>query len=329
MQKPESKYWHTKKGFINPEGRETLRGFRFTTVRWLLNRIFKKPYKIGKDLPENHLLTQTESKSFFAAHSNTPSMTWLGHASFIFRINGLTILTDPLLSGTPGLSLIRGLKRIPCPIRSSDFQADLLLLSHEHADHIHHPTLRDLQNKSRIQPITPLGLSKKIQKHNFKKVIELDWFDDIDVGHDVRITAVPAVHYSDFSNSTLWAGYIISFKDKRGEEKKIYFAGDTDYGSFIKRDIAPLGPFDIACVGVGGFHLSFPTNAEAVHTNPEEAIQIAQEFGVKKLIGMHWGTIRMGDENPNELLPRMKKHAEEIDYTGKITMLRIGETISI
>lgn len=323
------KYWHTKRGFINPDGRHTLRGFRFTTLRWLWSRIFVKPYKLGVDLPLDHALSSQEAKSLFDKHSPISSITWLGHVCFLFRINGVTIITDPLLFGNPGPSFIKGLKRIESPLLAKDLNIDVLLLSHEHADHIHHPTLKIISNKLNIQVVTPVGISKKIQRHGFRQATELDWFESMNIGNKIKITAVPAVHYSNFSNTTLWAGYIISYLDNSGIEKKIYFAGDTDYGSFIQKDIAPLGPFDVACVGVGGFYLSFPTNAEIVHTNPEEAIDVAKEIKAKRIIGMHWGTMRMGDEDPNELLPRMKKQAEKNGYTGGVSMLRIGETVPI
>jgi L-ascorbate metabolism protein UlaG (beta-lactamase superfamily) len=118
-------------------------------------------------------------------------------------------------------------------------------------------------------------------------------------------------------------------KDTSGKEWKIYFSGDTGYGSFEKEEIAPYGPFDLALIGVGGHHLSFLSAAPLVHSNSEEAIQIAQEINAKKIIGMHWGTAKMGDEKPTELHPRMLNHAEKIKYTGEVIMMRIGETLKI
>ena len=329
MEQVNKKYWHTNKGFVNPKGNDTTLGFRFATIRWLWSRMMTKPYRIGIDLPNNHILAHEEALALFGKYANTSSLTWLGHASFLFRINGVSILTDPLLFGCPGPAFLKGLHRIPSPLQPEDFDMDVLLLSHEHLDHIHHPSLRSLKEKESIQPIVPLGVGQKIQNHGFKNATELDWFEGVDIGNSIKITAVPAVHYSNFSNTTLWAGFVISFVDSGGTEKKIYFAGDTDYGAFMKRDVASYGPFDIACIGVGGFYLPFPSRAEIVHTNPEEAVQTSKDVNAKKLIGMHWGTMKMADEDPNEILPRMHKHAEKIDYKGEVIMLRIGETKGI
>ena len=324
------KYWHTKFGFINPKGSHHIEGIYSNAVRWVLNRALTPPYKLGVDVPSDHVLSRDKALSSLAKHKGIPSITWLGHATFLIRINGISILTDPLLFGNPGPSWVRALKRLPNPLQSEDLgKINVLLLSHKHGDHVHLPSLRSLKQKTDIQPVVSLGVTKKVKKCSFKKSVELDWFDDYKINDDVKITAVPALHYSNMINSTLWAGFVITFKDGFYAERKIYFSGDTGYGPFMKRDIAPYGPFDIACIGLGSFCLNFPTGADLVHTNPEEAIQAAKDIDAKKIIGMHWGTVKQADENPRELEPRMRTHAEKIKYIGNITMLRIGETIPI
>ena len=324
-----NKYWHTKKGFRNPKGSLLLRGFRFASIRWIWSRLFKQPYVLGKDLPHDHILKTDEAKELLEKNVNNNSITWLGHASFLMRINGINILTDPLLFGNPGPSIIKSLSRLPSPLQSKDFNTDVLLLSHEHPDHVHHPTLRSLRTKKNIQPVTPLGLSNKIKKYNFKKTVEIDWFEEYVVNENVTITAVPAVHYSDFSNTSLWSGFIISFVDANNSKKKIYFGGDSGYGEFFKHDIAPRGPFELALIGIGAFDLPFKSHAPIVHTTPEQAIRIAQEINAKNLIGMHWGTMRMADEDPTTLFPRARQEAETRGYTGSIIQIAIGETISL
>jgi len=324
------KYWHIGNTFRNPEKCFQTKGFHFASVRWIFTRIFKSPYKFGVDLPMNHVLSKEEALSLREAYKDVPSITWLGHASFLIKIGDTQILIDPILFGTPATSFLRGLKRLPCPLQAKELsETNVLLLSHDHADHVHHPSLKSILKKENIQPIVPLGMSKTIKRYKFKKPVELDYFEAYQINNTVKITAVPSVHYSDFSNSTLWSGFIISFTDKDGETKNIYFSGDTGYGPFIQRDIAPYGPFDVAIIGVGGFDLPYKSRAPVVHTNPEQAIDIAKEIQAQKIIGMHWGTIRMADEDPNTLFPRMVQKAKEIGYEGEIKMLRIGETIAI
>lgn len=322
------KYWHTKDGFICPEGGINTRGVRFATFRWLANWLFKKPYELGKDLPIDHVMTREEAVLLLNEQPDF-SLTWLGHATFLIRVNGVSILTDPLLFGNPAPGIMRSMKRLPNPLSADDFNVDVLLLSHEHHDHIHHPSLGSLLNKETIQPVIPLGMSGKIKKYTFKKPVELDWFDSYVINDSVSVTAVPAIHYSNSSNSSLWSGYVITYKDSEGNKRKIYFGGDTGYGEFFSRDIAPYGPFDVAILGIGAFYISFPTRAPVVHTSPEQAVEAAKEVNAKKLIGMHWGTIKLAEEDPKTLFPRARAHAKEIGYEGNITQMRIGETIPL
>lgn len=80
---------------------------------------------------------------------------------------------------------------------------------------------------------------------------------------------------------------------------------------------------------IGAFYLNFSSRAPLIHASPEEAVNIAKEIKTKKIIGMHWGSIKLASENPKELFPRIQKHAQEIEYNGEVMILRIGETISI
>lgn len=323
------KYWHLKPSFKNPKENLLPTGFRFASICWVLSRIFVKPYVLGKDLPHNHLLEASKAIEFLDKHAHTNSITWLGHATFLIKVNGINILTDPLLFGNPAPFIVRGLRRLPSPIQADDFNVDVLLLSHEHGDHLHHPTLKSINFKKNIQAVVPLGVGKKIAKHNFKKTIELNWSEEYQINERVLITAVPAVHYSNFSDTNLWSGFIIEFKDENNLTKKIYFGGDTGYGEFLKRDVSPYGPFDLALVGIGSFELPFNSRAPIVHTTPEQAVRIASDINSKKLIGMHWGTIKMADEDPMTLFPRAKKEAQVCGYTGEIIQMAIGETISL
>lgn len=324
------KYWHTERGFISPgvEDPITLKD-KLKVFWWILTRIFKSPYQLGVDFPVTHALQRKEALSLQEKYSVTPSVTWLGHASFVFKIGNINILTDPILFGTPGSFFVRSLKRLPCPFSVSDLEnIDLLLISHEHYDHLHIPSLKSLLNPHNIQPIVPIGVGSKLKKIKFRQPIEVDWFENYK-SQNIKITAVPAIHYSDFKKRNLWSGYVISATNKNGKEVKIYFSGDSGYGSFIKKNIAPFGPFDAICIGVGGHHLNFTSRAPLVHTSPEQAVQTAHDVGAKRIIGMHWGTIRTSDEDQSNLRAQMAKHAKNIGYNGDVCLLRIGETIPI
>ena len=281
------------------------------------------PLDVGRDLPSDHLLPTAEVKKNLL--ENTDTITWLGHCAFLIKVAGITILTDTFLEGCAGSSLLRGLRRIPSPLLPEDIPPiDILLLSHGHYDHFLDSNIQRLSSKSAARCIVPLKLGDRLRSCGFQHITELDWFKEEKINSTV-ITAMPAIHYSDpFFNRTLWCGYKIDF----GNGVSIYFAGDSGYGSTFARDIRPYGPFSLALVGIGSLTVSGYKRAKGhkVHSNPEEAVQIAIDTQAQNLIGMHWGTVRMGDEDQLELPKRLVVAAKEKEYPGSVSLMRIGET---
>jgi N-acyl-phosphatidylethanolamine-hydrolysing phospholipase D len=323
-------FHHRLFGFRNPEGSRDV-GITFrNTIKYLHSRLRVSPPEIGKDVPADFVLGESETLAGFnhAKEASTEALAWLGHCSFLLAIGGTTILTDPFLDGIAGPSWLRGLERIPSPLPPERLpHIDILLQSHAHYDHLHAPSLKRIPVSSDTQVIAPLRVGRKFRRFGYRNITELDWHD-VWENDTLRIRALPAIHYSEqMFGWSLWAGFSI---ESLVTGKRIYFSGDTGYGPIFARDIAAYGPFDVACIGVGGYRVdSYASAAPFVHTNPEEALHAGLEIGAKRLIGMHCGTVRMTDETLQEITKRLGAAAEGTSLEGKARVLNIGETMPL
>jgi len=279
------------------------------------------------EVPPDHVLDVATAlagwRALVAGGGN--GVLWLGHAAFLIRIGGLTVLTDPWLDDwaapRPGL----GPKRyVPPGIPVGDLPpVDVLLLSHNHYDHLCLPTLRKLPGKERMLALTPLGVGRYLKGLGFARLRELDWQEEV-TERGVRLTCLPAIHQSARTafdrNRTLWAGYALD--DGR---HRICFGGDSGYGPVFAETGARHGPFDLAIIGIGAYE---PRGImRAVHTTPEEAVDIARDLRADRILGMHWGTVVLTEEPPFEPPVRFRAAAAAAGYDGADAwLLKIGET---
>ena len=174
--------------------------------------------------------------------------------------------------------------------------------------------------------LVPLKLSKYFK--NYKDVNELDWYQEIQVNKDIKVTLLPAVHWSKRSltdtNKTLWGNFLIEYKDK-----KILFACDTGVGDIYKELGEKYGPIDLTFINIGAYNF-YPMSSEKdmsiYHTNPEEALQVAKDLKSKKVIGMHWGTVVLSLEPIMEPPKRFKDSASTYGYKKEDAIIfKIGE----
>mgnify|MGYP001384719223 FL=1 len=263
-------------------------------------------------------------------YKNDDYVMWVGHATFIIKLGDTTIITDPLFSKNTG-PLIFGPKRYVDPaIKLKEIpKIDLFLLTHNHYDHQDMSTIRNFPYKD-AKVITPLKLAKYFK--NFKDVNELDWYEDIKVGDDIKVTLLPAVHWSKRglfdTNKTLWGNFLIEYKNK-----KILFACDTGVGEIYKSLGKKYGPIDLTFINIGAYNF-FPImpikDKSVYHTNPEEALKIAKDLNSKKVIGMHWGTVVLSLEPIMEPPLRFKSGAERYGFKKEDAIIfKIGETKKI
>ncbi len=278
------------------------------------------------DVPDDHYLSEKDSIRQFHELDGENSITWLGHATFLIRIYGKTILTDPFLTEfaspfwefgprryvQPGISLAN----LP-PI-------DMVVVSHNHLDHLDAETVESLQGKEKIHVFVPLGLKEFFKDRGYTNIEELDWNESSTYG-GIELTALPVVHFSgrglNDKNKTLWCSWSIS-----SQYKKVFFSGDTSYSPTIFKTIGKEnGPYDLAIVSIGAYKTR--KFGPASHLAPEEAVKVAMETKSNTALAMHWGTIELSDEPLWEPPIRFKKAAQDNGISSEQTwVMKIGET---
>ena len=314
-------YHHLPDGtFRNPEGSPK----RDENIKWSFKTFNKEKKKLKIEFPSNHVIEREKVLENLEKYKNDNYVAWIGHATFLIKLGDTTIITDPLFSKNSG-PLIFGPKRyVESAIKLNEIpKTDLFLLTHNHYDHLDYSTIRNFPHK-KSKVLVPLKLSKYFTRNEFKDVNELDWYDDIKV-NDLKITFLPAVHWSKRTltdtNKTLWGNFLIEYKDK-----KILFACDTGYGNIYKKLGEKYGPIDLTFINIGAYDFRPMFEKSVYHTNPEEALNIAQDLKSKKVIGMHWGTVVLSLEPIMEPPVRFKTNAEKYGYKKEDAILfKIGE----
>ena len=314
-------YHHLPDGtFRNPEGSPV----RSKDVKFSYRQFTKEKKKIDLSIPDDLVVDKETVLSDLKKYENEDYIAWIGHATFLIKLGNTTIITDPVFSKNAG-PLIFGPDRFTEPALSLDEipKTDLFLLTHNHYDHLDKSTIRKFPFKD-AKVLLPLKLGKYF-KPRFKDINEMDWYDEIKVNNDLKITFLPAVHWSKRSltdtNKTLWGNFLIEYKGK-----KILFASDTGYGNIYKDLGEKYGPIDITMINIGAYNFKPMFDKSIYHTTPEEALNVAQDLKSKKVIGMHWGTFVLSLEPIMEPRKRFKDNAENFGFNKKDAIVfKIGE----
>ncbi len=238
--------------------------------------------------------------------ATTPSTgfrtTWLGHSTVLLELDGMRILTDPVFGKRVSPVNFIGPRRFhPVPATLAELPPlDLVLLSHDHFDHLCKSTIVALA-KTEVPIVTALGVGAHLEAFGFApgRITELDWNESIEIG-GLKITATPSQHFSGRSlrgrNTTLWASWVI-----QSERRKVFFSGDTGLTNEFEEIGAKHGPFDLVMLEIGAFHPSWGT----IHLGPENALEAFRMLGGGTLLPVHWGTFSLGFhawDEPGELL---------------------------
>jgi len=221
------------------------------------------------------------------------AITFINHASFLIRLPGAVVLTDPIFSERCSPVAWAGPRRARPPgVALRDLpRPDIVLLSHNHYDHMDLPSLREIHRRHAPRFITALGNAAVLRRIGIAAE-ELDWWQDVTIG-PLRITATQARHFSARTpfdrNRALWAGFMISTG-----ASQILFAGDSAMGTHWRDIRARLGPPDIALLPIGAYEPRW--FMAAAHMNPAEAVQAHRDLGARRSVGMHFGTFQLTDE---------------------------------
>jgi L-ascorbate metabolism protein UlaG (beta-lactamase superfamily) len=281
--------------FFNPDGVDTDRSIR-DVLRWKLK-------ETAAPWPRSVPVHQT------VPDASVPGLrvTVVGHASVLIQADGLNVLTDPIWSARASPISFAGPRRVWAP--GIAFEAlpkiDVVLLSHNHYDHLDLATLRRLHVSHNPLIVTPLGNDVILRRAiPGVRAVAGDWWDRINIGKNAAVTIVPTYHWSSRTGRdrrmALWSGFMLST-----DAGHTYFSGDTGYGSGrIFRDIRQrIGRPDLALIPIGAYAPRWFMCAQ--HTDPNEAVQILEDLEAARAVGIHWGVFRLTDEprdEPPELL---------------------------
>ena len=316
----EKPYHHLPDGtFRNPEGSPV----RSKDVKFSYKTFTKEKKKIDITVPKDHVIDKKIVKENLEKFKDDDYIAWIGHATFLIKLGETTIITDPVFSKNAG-PLIFGPKRYVKPALDLKEipKTDVFLLTHNHYDHQDMSTIRGFPYKD-AKVLLPLNLGKYFKRYN--DVNEMDWYDEIKINDDLKITLLPAVHWSKRSltdtNKTLWGNFLIEYKNK-----KILFACDTGYGNIYKELGEKYGPIDLSMINIGAYDFRPMFEKSIYHTTPEEALEIAQDLKSKKVLGTHWGTFVLSLEPIMEPPVRFKNSAEKYGFKKEDAIIyKIGE----
>jgi L-ascorbate metabolism protein UlaG (beta-lactamase superfamily) len=240
-------------------------------------------------------------------------VTMVGHATLLIQVGGLNVLTDPLWSDRASPVGFAGPRRVTAPgIAFADLPPiDVVLLSHNHYDHLDVATLRRLDAAHHPLIVTPLGNDAIVRKAApGARIVTGDWGSSFPLGRDCEVSIVPAHHWSARGmgdrRMALWGGFML-----RTPLGLIYFAGDTGYGdgAIFRTMRERYGSPDVALLPIGAYAPRWFMAAQ--HTDPDEAVRIMVDLDARKAIGIHWGSFQLTDEAREEPLALLRAALQE------------------
>jgi L-ascorbate metabolism protein UlaG (beta-lactamase superfamily) len=218
--------------------------------------------------------------------------TWLGHSTVLLEIDGLRVLTDPVWGPRASPSTLAGPKRFqPVPVRLREMPpVDLIVLSHDHYDHLDYPTIAALA-RTDIPFVTSLGVGAHLEAFGVRpeRITELDWWETHALpGAELSVTAAPSQHFSGRAlkdrNATLWSAMVIATPRHR-----VFFSGDTGLTGEYAAIRSRLGPFDLVMLEVGAHHPAWGD----IHLGPVNALEAHALLGGGPFLPVHWGTFAL------------------------------------
>jgi L-ascorbate metabolism protein UlaG (beta-lactamase superfamily) len=326
QQAPGKPWHHTSEGFRNPVGSPE-RSSWTDRLPWVLGRFLGFSLSAeAAPTPPGHVLPLDRVKAGLAATSGKNTVTWIGHMTALLRLDGKNVLTDPWLTDYASPVRPLGPKRYTPPALRVDQlpPIDFVVVSHSHFEHLDLPTIETLPNRDRITALVPLGLGRFFRDSGYGKVVELDWEQTATI-NGVTFTALPVIHWSKRSlfatNDTLWAGWAIQSQSGA----RVYFGGDAEYGPVYKDVAKRHGGFDLALLSIGAFIPRIVMNGS--HCVPEDCLRISMDLGAHTHLGIHWGTVQLGDDKPADSIRRFRAGGRALGLPDdRVWLMKIGET---
>ena len=315
-------------GFRNPWPDAAVRGFR-DLLRW---RLVDRPRESLAPTPAfDSFPRKSPSLVTPRAAPGQRTVTWIGHSTLLLQLGPLNVLTDPMWSDRASPFQWIGPKRMMPPGVQFDTlpEVDVVLLSHNHYDHLDASTVRRIaQRFPNASWLCPLQVGRLLRSLGVRHLVERDWWQSVKTPV-LRATPTPAQHFSARGigdrGDTLWCGWTIE-----ADGVRVYFAGDTALHPEFGEIGAKLGPFDLALLPIGAYEPRW--FMRSVHMNPADAIRayraiIESSARACPCVPIHWGTFRLTDE-PMDEPPRIFRELwEKAGFNSEMLWtMSVGET---
>jgi len=262
------------------------------------------------------------SLQFDKSNFKNGDFVWLGHSTILLRTADLTILIDPVFNSASPVQFMIKPFAMENQNRIEDLPPiDVVLISHDHYDHLDYGTIKDLSDKVG-QFIVPLGIRSHLRKWGIseEKISDLDWYEN-SIVNNVEFVLAPSRHFSGRAVKryrTLWGSWIV-----KSESLSMYFSGDSGYFDEFKKIGNTYGPFDIAFMENGAYN----TNWNQIHLMPEKSVEASIDLKAERYFPIHWGKFDLSTHHWAEPIERATAAADE---TGVSMVLpRVGETFNL
>ena len=283
-------------------------------------------YVTAEDLaPERNLDVVKADPSQLNNPNKKTQLMWFGHSSFLLQTANQNLLFDPIFSDFAAPHSALGSKRYSkeLPIEPENLPPiDAVVISHDHYDHLDYPSIMRIDAKVKHYYV-PLGVGQHLLLWGIapERISEMDWWQDTDL-NGIKLTLTPARHFSgrrlNNNNSTLWGGWMVE-----APEQRVFFSGDSGYGPHFKEIGQRFGPIDIALVEAGQYNYRW----QAIHMQPNESVQAAQDLGARIMMPVHWGAFTLSlhawDEPAEQTTLIAQKQGQAI------VIPRIGELMQL
>jgi L-ascorbate metabolism protein UlaG (beta-lactamase superfamily) len=270
-------------------------------------RFFNPHARQGKSLEDLRRWRQTRQKQEWPEHVEDPTFpppgrvapdriaaTFIGHSTFLVQLGGVCVLIDPIWSKRCSPVFFAGPRRVRRPGQRLEALpgVDLLLVTHNHYDHMDLPTLRRVRARWAPSVATGLGNTRHLAKADIRSAIELDWWQSTELA-GARVTYVPAQHFSARGlydrNRCLWGGFVVE-----AGGAIVYFAGDSGYCPHFAEIGRRFPRIDLALLPIGAYEPRWFMRQQ--HVDPEEAVRAHLDLGARRSLGMHFGTFQLTEE---------------------------------
>jgi L-ascorbate metabolism protein UlaG (beta-lactamase superfamily) len=284
-----------------------------------LKAMFSRPENVTPSYPLPWVKTDVKNTLY-----KRPTVIWFGHSSVLIKSSNGNILIDPVFSNHAGPipGMIKAYKGTKHYTADDMPDIDVLLISHDHYDHLDYQTVKKLRNRIK-KVIVPKGVGSHLVYWGFDraKIVELNWNEGTALPGGLHITATPARHRSNRTfaeKKTLWASYVI-----KTEGYKLFYSGDGGYGSHFKQIGKQYGPFDLALMECGQYNENWLHH----HMMPEQTARAAADLQARLLQPVHWAKFAESNHPWNEPVNRLLPAAQKLNV--EVSVPRIGEPFTL